>query len=189
ATRDALTAVLPREASLANPVDLLGSATEETYEAVLPHVVADPNVDALIVLFVPPVVAGAEDVAAAIVRAIDGLGTLDKPVLTVVISGEGIPQALLAGSARTAVFFYPESAARALGRAAERADWLRRPAGTEVDLEGIDQAAVEEIVRAALADAGDDWLPPAETYALLSAYGVPLVEQRTAGGAQEAARA
>jgi len=188
-TREAMAAVLPREASLANPVDLLGSATEETYESVLPHVVADPNIDALIVLFVPPVVAGAEDVAQAIVRAIDGLGEIDKPVLTVFISGEGIPRALLAGSARTAVFFYPESAARALGRAAERADWLRRPAGAEVELEGIDRAAAEEIVRSALADAGDAWLPPAETYALLSSYGVPMVDQRTAGTPEEAAQA
>ena len=65
-TREALAAVLPAEASVANPVDLLGSATEATYEAALPLLLADPGIDALIVLFVPPVVAGAEEVAAAI---------------------------------------------------------------------------------------------------------------------------
>ena len=32
---------------------------------------ADPNVDALIVLFVPPVVAGADEVAVAIRRAVE----------------------------------------------------------------------------------------------------------------------
>ena len=41
------------------PVDLLGSATAATYEAALPPVLSDPSVDAVIVLFVPPVVAGA----------------------------------------------------------------------------------------------------------------------------------
>jgi len=56
ATRDALAAVTPVEASLANPVDLLGSATSATYEAVLPALLDDPNVDAVIALFVPPVV-------------------------------------------------------------------------------------------------------------------------------------
>ena len=38
--------MLPGEASLANPVDLLGSATAATYEAALPLVLADPSVDA-----------------------------------------------------------------------------------------------------------------------------------------------
>src|SRR5205085_6949569 len=65
-TRTALAAVLPREASLANPVDLIGSATAATYEAALPPLLADTHVDALIVLFVPPVVAGADEVGAAI---------------------------------------------------------------------------------------------------------------------------
>ena len=62
-TRDGLREILPADASVANPVDLLGSATAATYEAVLPALLADPHVDALIVLFVPPVVAGADDVA------------------------------------------------------------------------------------------------------------------------------
>ena len=60
---------LPAEASIANPVDLLGSATAATYEAALPVVLADPGIDAVIVLFVPPVVATAADVSAAIARA------------------------------------------------------------------------------------------------------------------------
>src|SRR5581483_10100090 len=70
ATRKQLAAAVPGEASLTNPVDLLGSATAATYEAVVGPVLADPNVDALIVLFVPPVVAGADEVAAAIVATV-----------------------------------------------------------------------------------------------------------------------
>ena len=66
----ALAALLPREASLANPVDMLGSATEETFEAALPHILRDPGIDSVIVLFVPPVVAKAEGVAEAVVRAV-----------------------------------------------------------------------------------------------------------------------
>ncbi len=189
ATRDAMAELLPREASLANPIDLLGSATEETYEAVLPLVVADPNVDAVIVLFVPPVQAGAEDVAAAVVRAIDGLGDHDKPVLTVFIAGEGIPHALLSGAVRTAVFSYPESAARALGRAAERAEWLRRAAGAEIELSGIDRAAVEAVVHTALAGSNDVWLDADAVHSVLAAYGVPLVQERVAAGADEAVQA
>src|SRR5439155_14655093 len=79
-TCEAVRAIVPVEASLANPVDMLGSATAQTYERVLPLVLADPGVDAAIVLFVPPVVAGAEEVAAAISRALETAGTRDKPV-------------------------------------------------------------------------------------------------------------
>ena len=129
ATREALALKLPREASLANPIDMLGSATAATYESVLPHVLADPDVDAVIVLFVPPVVASAEDVAEAVVVAVESANVTDKPVLAAFVSAGGTPSALLHEPRRVAAFAYPESAARALGRAAERAAWLRRPAG------------------------------------------------------------
>jgi acetyl coenzyme A synthetase (ADP forming)-like protein len=159
---------VPVEASTANPVDLLGSATAATYEAALPAVLADPGVDAAIVLFVPPVVATTADVAAAIARAAAGS---DKPVLPVLMSADGSP----AGS-----FTYPESAAHALGLAARRAAWLRRPASHPPDLENVDREAGVAVVERALADSDDAWLDPSEIRALLQAYGLPLVGERSA---------
>ena len=133
-TREALAAVLPAEASTSNPVDLLGSATAATYEAALPLVLRDPGIDSVIALFVPPVVASAEDVAAAIVRAGES-ESQDKPLLAVVLSADGTPPALEGGS-RIASFSYPESAARTLALGVERAEWLRRPLGDEPRLDG-----------------------------------------------------
>ena len=92
-TRQALGAVLPSEASVANPVDLLGSATGATYAQALPHVLRDPGIDAVIVLFVPPVVAGADEVAAAIREALEREPS-EKPVLAVVVSADGTPETL-----------------------------------------------------------------------------------------------
>ena len=69
-TATALRAFLPAEASDANPIDLLGSATAADYERAVPLLLADPRIDALIVLFVPPVSAGADEVADAIERAV-----------------------------------------------------------------------------------------------------------------------
>jgi acetate---CoA ligase (ADP-forming) len=181
-TRATLAEHLPAEASVANPVDLLGSATAATYDAALPSLLADPHVDALIALFVPPVVAGAEEVAAAIAEAVERAAA-DKPVLVVVISAEGMPSALRAERSPVAAFQYPESAARALGLAAERAEWLRRPAGAVSAPEDVDPAAARTVVD----EAGAGWLEPAEARALLAAYGVPLVEERLAADADEAA--
>jgi len=92
----------------------------------------------------------------------------------------------LRGSSSVAAFAYPESAARALGRVAERADWLRRPLGAIPELEGIDRAAAHDIVERSLARDDDAWLEPAETRALLESYGVPVVGESTADSVEEA---
>lgn len=174
-----LRTVLPTEASLSNPVDMLGSAVGTTYETVLPVLLRDPGVDAVIVLFVPPVVAGAEEVAGAIARAAEAEAAEGKPVLACVISQSGTPPQLL--SAPVAAFDYPESAARALGRTAERAEWLRRPQGRVPKLDGVDLAAAREVIQ----EAGERWLGPGEVRRLLQAYGLPVVAERVAGTLDE----
>ena len=187
-TSQALAELLPQEASLANPVDMLGSATEETYEAVLPHLIADPGVDAVIAMFVPPVVADAGNVAEAVVRAVGPAEPL-KPVLAVFVTGEGTPEALLRQPRRVAAFPYPESAARALGRAVERAEWLRRPGGSVPDLDGLERRRAEEIVERALTTHGESWLEPGEARELLDSYGIPVVGERLCEGPDAAAAA
>jgi acetate---CoA ligase (ADP-forming) len=182
-TVDELRAVLPEEASISNPVDMLGSAVGTTYEQVLPALLRDSLVDSVIVLFVPPVVAGADEVAAAIGRAVERAGVSDKPVLACVISSGGVPEPLL--SAPVAAFSFPESAARALGRTAERAEWLRTPQGRVPELEGIDVARARALVQGA----GDRWLTPVETRALLQSYRIPVVAERSADTVDEAVAA
>jgi acetyl coenzyme A synthetase (ADP forming)-like protein len=187
-TRRALGAVLPKEASVANPVDLLGSATGTTYAEALPHVLRDPGIDAAIVLFVPPVVAGADEVAAAMRETLEGERP-EKPVLAVVVSADGTPVSLTEAGSPVATFAYPESAARALGIAAGRAEWLRRPAGSVPARDGVDHAAVRRLVDAALAGADDVWLDPPTTREHLTAYGVPLVPEQVVADADEAVAA
>ena len=182
-TREALSAVLPAEASTANPVDLLGSATEVTYAAALPLLLADPGIDALIVLFVPPVVAGAEEVASAIRNAVE-TARPGKPVLACVISHAGTPAAFRDGCTAVATFAYPESAAHALGLAADRAEWLRRPTGPQTEPAEVDRLTARRIVDDALAAGTDGWLEPERARGLLEAYGVPVVAERKANTAR-----
>jgi acyl-CoA synthetase (NDP forming) len=179
-TQARLRDILPADASVGNPVDLLGSATAATYEAALPLVLADPAIDSVIVLFVPPVVATADEVALAIDGAAQGA---TKPVLAVVVSADGIPESLRTRGAAVAAFSYPESAARALALAAERADWLRREAGSVATPPDIDRAAARRVIEA---EETARWLAPTETRALLAAYGIPLVAERVAGSVEAA---
>jgi acetyl coenzyme A synthetase (ADP forming)-like protein len=187
-TKAALSDAVPADASLANPVDLLGSATAATYERALPPLLADKRFDALIVLFVPPVVAGADEVAATIRDTVARLRP-DKPVLAVVISAEGTPPPLREAGAAVASFPYPESAAHALGLAATRAEWLRRPAGSVPAVDGVDAAAARRTVEAVLASSDEAWLEPGQVRALLDAYGVPLVPERVASDTEQAVAA
>lgn len=176
-TRQALARVIPVEASVANPVDLLGSATAATYEAVLPAILADPRIDAVIALFVPPIVATAVDVSEAIARV---ARAAEKPVLPVVMSADGAPPG---------AFSYPESAARALGLASRRAAWLRRPAGVVPALDGVDRSGAAALIAASLSTTDDVWLEPHDVRALLTSYGLPLVDERYAATPQAAAAA
>jgi acetyl coenzyme A synthetase (ADP forming)-like protein len=187
-TRSRLAQLLPAEGSLVNPVDLLGSATADVYEAVIAPVLADDKLDALIVIFVPPVVAGADEVAVAIRRAVERSGS-DKPVIAVVISAEGTPAALRTPDSRVVALPYPESAARALSLAATYADWLAHPETSEPEIAGIDTDAARDIVEKALAAGGDGWLTPAQVSSLLKAYGFPVVPERLAATVEEAVTA
>lgn len=186
-TVEALRAILPAEATLRNPVDMLGSATAESYEHALPMLLADPHVSAVIVLFVPAVSATADEVALAVAETARRLDST-KPVLAVVMSSDGVPHALR-GSQHVSAFAYPESAARALGRVADRTEWLRRPQGAVPELDGIDHARAAGVVDASLARSDDAWLEPAAVRELLLAYGVPLVPERLATSPEEAAAA
>jgi acyl-CoA synthetase (NDP forming) len=102
------------------------------------------------------------------------------------MSAEGTPESLRSTGSPAATFSYPESAARALGIAAERADWLRRPTGAVPALDDLEPEAARLLVDASLAMADDVWLEPAATRKLLSAYGVPLVPEQIANDPDEA---
>jgi acetyl coenzyme A synthetase (ADP forming)-like protein len=56
ATQESLRGFVSPDASTANPVDVIASATAATYERAIRAVLADPDVDSVIVIFVPPLV-------------------------------------------------------------------------------------------------------------------------------------
>ncbi len=168
---------------------MLGSATGKTYEDAIPHVLADNRVDALIVNFVPTVTAGADEVAAAIERAVERSNMKEKPVLTVMISEGGMPRERLEDPRRVSAFAEPDAAARALGLAAARAEWLRRPAGVIPPIAGIAREHAESVISRAHSTSPDIWLTPEDARSVLEAYGIPLVPERVVGSLEEAVAA
>ena len=109
-------------------------------------------------------------------------------MLAAFVCAEGTPQSLVdAGASPRSTI--PESAARALGHAAARAEWLRRPAGVFPELDGIDRTAAEALVASVLASSNDAWLTPPQVRTLLEAYGIRLVPERVADSVEDAIEA
>lgn len=170
---------LPAGGALGNPVHLSASAPAGIYGRALRVLAGDPNIDALLVIFVPPVVTRTEDVALELAAAAEEVGS-GGPILSVFMSETGTPEGL--ASARIPSFAFPEDAARALGRVAAYAEWRRRPLGDIVTIDDADVTAGREVVEAALAEAGDVWLDAARTHRLLGAFGIPMAPAEPTDG-------
>ncbi len=129
------------------------------FEAALRDAVDDPEVDAVAVVFVPPLQRGVEDEVAVAVRTV--AADSPKPVLSTFLGFEGVPAALAAGGedapARGSVPSYPspERAVRALARAVRYARWRETPAGTIPVLPDVDLGAARELVQSVLAESPD----------------------------------
>ena len=187
-TEGRLAAFLPSAAGMRNPVDMVASASAEDYGRAMRVLAEDPNVDALLVIFIPPIVTRADDVAHEMVSASADIGP-DVPILSVFMSEDGVPPSL--ARARIPSFAFPEDAARALGHAARYASWRRRPLGQVRDVEGIDVTAARAVVDRACEGVGPDgvWLDARATDALLAAFGIPTARARVVHSAEEAVRA
>jgi acyl-CoA synthetase (NDP forming)/GNAT superfamily N-acetyltransferase len=185
-TRERLAAFLPPGAALANPVDMIASATGEQYRRTVEAVVADPAIDAVIALFVPPVVTTADEAAAGIVAGVRG-GTRELPVAAVFLTAGAPPPALADARPRIPVYGLPEDASRALARAYEYAAWLHRPRGRVPVFTGIRREEAAALISECLS-AGGGWLAPEQVAALCACYGIPLATAGVASTAAEAGR-
>jgi len=186
-TQAAIRRLVPEEAAVRNPVDLIASATAETFGSVLSLVLQDPNVDSVIVSVAPPPLKGKEgDVAEAIVQAT--AARHDIPVMAVLLGRQGVSAGmrnlLKAGMPG---YIFPESAARALAAMNRYRKWLERPEGSEQRFPA-DAPRVARIVETARKE-GREKLSESEALEVLDAYGVPTVPWRQAASEEEAVAA
>ena len=185
-TRRRLAELLPPEASTGNPVDMIASAGADAYSRAIGILAADDSVDALIVIFTPPLVTRAADVARGIRTAVRALPR-KIPILAVFLSVSGVPAELSDDEVHIPSFAYPEDAARALAHALRYARWRSRPEGVvpRFDVRADDADAIVSRARAR----GGGWLAADEVVALFGCYGLPLVATRVVSTAEAAAGA
>jgi acetyl coenzyme A synthetase (ADP forming)-like protein len=177
-TRRRIAAELPREASVANPVDMIASAGADSYRRTIEAMAEDAAIDAIVAIFIPPLVTQAPDVAEALRAAAATTRAAGKPLLAVWMAQDDAARAELATG--VPAYATPEEAVRALAHAVGYARWRETAAEPPSELDGIDTDAASAIVAEALAEGGG-WLVPERVAALLAVYGVPQVTARIAG--------
>ena len=181
--RRRLAGFLPREASVQNPIDMLATCPASSYRDTIEALVQSEVCDAVIAIFVPPLVTEARDVAREIHAAVSNPGSA-RPVTTaaVFMRAEGPPAELGGDEPRVPAYAFPEDAARALAHAARYARWRARPAGRVPQPDGCRALDAAAIVARALAE-GTEWMNPADIAALLACYRLPLIATRLVGDA------
>ncbi len=181
-TQSALRPLLPAEASVRNPVDMIASASATAYERSLRVLLDAPEVDMVLVVFVTPIVTDAGDVARAILRAAAGS---EKTVATCFMGRRGVPEAVRSlREGRFPSYAFPESAAAALARAAGYGRWLASPEGAVPTFTDLDVARARAVLGQGT---GPRWLNPAEVRAVLDAFGLRTPREAVVRTVDEAA--
>ena len=195
-TIEELRRFLPEEAGVANPIDMIASASPETYAQAIRVLAEADEIDSVFVIFVATPTAGHLDISRALIDAKRDLPP-DVPLLSVFMSSSQQVPAELA-EAGIPTFAFPEAAARALGRVRSYARWRRRPLGRIVEPEGMDREAARSLVDAVLRggdepSAGVDeagiWATNEQAEALLRCYGIPLARSVTVTSPEQGAEA
>lgn len=176
--RTELAAFLPAAASSGNPVDMIASASAADYSRAIAVLAGSEEVDALIVIFTPPLVTKAPEVTRAIQRAAKKLQHT-IPLLSVFMSKESAPRVIRSEGASVPHYPFPEEAARALSVAARYSAWRALPEEPAADLDGIDRDRAAAVIATSLAD-GAGWMTPRSLAELVACYGIPIVETRFA---------
>jgi acetate---CoA ligase (ADP-forming) len=172
-TKRRMREVLPAEASVENPVDMIASAGPDQYEKVLSLALADENVDLVIAIFVPPLIVEPLEVMRRITRVTRAGG---KPVLSVLMAEESYYERIPREIPDPVPFFrYPEDAVKVAEHMNRYRLWRERPAGTIRTFDADAQRA--NAIVTAKRNAGGGYLSPTDTKALLDAYGFPTVGQ------------
>lgn len=174
---------MPARWSRANPVDVIGDAHAERFAAATLATLADPQVDALLVIHCPTAAAAGTDVAKAVIRALETeRQTCAKPVIACWMGPENTAAVrFLFDAAAVPVFDNLDDAVSGFGYLLEAAQGqaalMRAPA--RLVLPPTDRARALAVVQAAREESRTQ-LSAIETKALLAAYGVPTVPSRIA---------
>ena len=167
-TKEKLRSFLPSAASVKNPIDMIASAPIEHYKQTLETVIADENVDMIIVIYLPFLGLKDIDVAEALMEI--KAKNPQKPVVGVFMTKSEFFSKLSDMNVNMPFFMYAEEAADGLNRLNQQRLWMERPEG-KVPCFDVDRQKVKEIIAKSVKE-GRDQLTTLESIDVLQAYGI-----------------
>ena len=185
ATKEELRTFLPAAASVKNPVDMIASAPLEHYRRTTETILKDPNVDMVIVIYLPFLGLKDIDVAKELMRI--RADHPEKPIVGVFMTENRFFTELSDMDVTVPFFMYAEQAVDALARLDQQRRWIARPAGA-VKTFTVDKSRAEGIFAAAKAD-GRSELTTRESIDVLDAYGIRVCRAQFARTEEEACKA
>jgi acetyltransferase len=182
-TRKRLAAVLPPEAPVANPMDILGDARAARYRDVLRVALDSPDVDMVLVLMTPHAVTECDATAAAIVEL---AAEQKKPVLASFLGGNKVAEGIrILRRGRVPHYDSPENAVETLRVMFDYARWRSRPKRV-VRLFPVNRRKVERIVERSQRRSVTE-LDEVAAMDVLDAYGFAIPQGAVATSADQAA--
>jgi acetyltransferase len=167
-TVDAFRDARPEEANVYNPVDIIGDAPVDRFEAALDIALADPNVGGAVVLACPTATLSYEALADAVV---DRQAEYEMPVAATLMGGSSTRSAAdTLSAAGIPTYFDPARAVRSLDALREYRD-ISRKEYAEPETFDVDRGAAREVLESA--DRRDRNRLGVEAMGLLDAYGIP----------------
>ena len=181
---DSLKSFLPEEAALHNPVDMIASANEESYQKTLDILLKDSNVDAILTIIVrPPVNTTPQLIAEGFRQSLKG--QQNKPVFIILMAqpdeacGLEIFQEL-----KVPVYAYPESSAKAMAKMLQYQEWRKSSLGKVIKYDSRKNELLHIFAEAKAEKRG--YLKNQDVLSILKTYEFPVPESTIVQSASEA---
>ncbi|HEX6288580.1 MAG TPA: acetate--CoA ligase family protein [Herpetosiphonaceae bacterium] len=168
-----LQAQLPPTANVYNPIDIIGDARSDRYRIGIQAALADPNVDAVLVLLTPQAQSDVEETAALIAELADSQPEPRKPVVASFMGQQSLTEALkILNDRQIPNYPFPERAVASLRAMVQYQRWREQPVGEYVGFE-VDRERVRRTF-AEVREQGRLELGELEAREVMAAYGMRL---------------
>lgn len=181
-TRNELLSFLPAAASVKNPIDMIASAGIDHYKRTLETVIADENVDMIMVIYLPFMGLTDIEVANAIMEI--KKAHPEKPVIGAFMTKSDFFSKLADMEVNMPFFMYAEEAAEGFLRLDQQRQWMSREEGNAPCYD-VDKKQVEMIIKQSISE-GRDQLTTLESIDVLDAYGIRACKYGLATTKEEA---
>ena len=175
-----LRAFLPPAASVRNPVDMLAAAQPDALRRARSRRWARiPTVDAVVVIYVPPLAIDSDEVAAAIARGAGAGARPDKPVASRVplVARARLPRSRRGPARPAALLQLPRERGPRAGRGRQYGRWRERPRGRRRRSSATRaRRCGRSCDRVLAADESARWLEAKDLEAVLRAAGIAVAD-------------